>query len=143
MRGDDSDFALDCELYELTVWCPKTQLACPSPMLLHLLCLGMCQAFQGLLEIVLFGLVIVWLSCGWLLKPVHPIPNVSANMMGYINASCFKIMGRVYVQIEVWVEFNVQHKYMLLLYVLSQTIYVLLAYFDLGGFFFKLESNCQ
>lgn len=55
--------------------------------------------------------------------------------MGYINASCFKIMGRVYVQIKVWVEFNVQHKYMLLLYVLSQTIYVLLAYFDLGGFF--------
>lgn len=44
-------------------------------------------------------------------------------------------MGRVHVQIKMWVELNVQHKYMLLLYMLSQTIYVLLAYFDLGFFF--------
>lgn len=57
-------------------------------------------------------------------------------MMGYVNASCFKIMGGVHVQIKVWVEFNIQHKYTLLLYVLSQTIYVLLACFDLGVFFF-------
>lgn len=46
-------------------------------------------------------------------------------------------MGRAHVQIKVWVEFSGQHKYMLLLYMLSQTVYVLLAYFDLGDFFFN------
>lgn len=45
-------------------------------------------------------------------------------------------MGSVHEQIKVWVEFNVQHKYMLLPYMLFQTIYVLLAYFDLDDFFY-------
>lgn len=103
-------------------------------MHLYLPCLGMSQTLQ---ELVWFGLVIIWLSCGWLLKPVHTIPNVSPNTMGYINASCFKIGGKSPCgNKSMGREFNVQHKYMLLLYMLSQTIYVLLAYFDLVDFFF-------
>lgn len=47
-----------------------------------------------------------------------------------------KLMGNVHEQIKVWVEFNVQHKYMVVPYMLFQTIYVLLAYFDLDDFFF-------
>lgn len=41
-----------------------------------------------------FVLVIMWLSSGWLLKLVHPIPDVSANVMACLNASCFQIDGK-------------------------------------------------